>query len=65
LANHFFKSQHRFQVAAAEADIPDLPSSSSRLVLFSSGATSGSASTLAIVIVFNTAVVLTASTILL
>ena len=54
-----------FQVAAAEADVPDLPSSSSRLVLFKSGAPSGMVATFALVIVFNTLVVLTASTICL
>ena len=54
-----------FKVAAAEADVPDLPSSSSRLVLFKSGAPSGMVATFALVIVFNTLVVLTASTICL
>ena len=54
-----------FQVAAAEADVPDLPSSSSRLVLFKSGAPSSVAATFAVIIVFNSFVVLTASTILL
>lgn len=54
-----------FQVAAAEADVPDLPSSSSRLVLFKSSAPSSVAATFAVIIVFNSFVVLTASTILL
>ena len=53
------------KVAAAEADVPDLPSSSSRLVLFKSGAPSSMVATFALVLVFNTAVVLTASKILL
>jgi len=53
------------KVAAAEADIPDIKSSSSRLVLFKSSAPSTVMAALAAIIVFNLAIVLAAPNILL